>query len=84
MIFYLIVAVNAGILAKNVRNITIVKTGINSGNNTQEAPHLPRSAWYSVVVEEMQLQLPYFWNKKKYTCTCSRKKIHLKWCGGLE
>jgi hypothetical protein len=44
MIFYLIVAVNAGILAKNVRNITIVKTGINSGNNTQEAPHLPRSA----------------------------------------
>jgi hypothetical protein len=44
MIFYLIVAVNAGILAKNVRNITIVKTDINSGNNTQEAPHLPRSA----------------------------------------
>jgi len=63
MIFYLSVAVNAGILATNVRNITIAKTGKNSGKNMQEAPHLPRSAWDSVVVEEMQLQLPYFWNK---------------------
>ena len=64
MLFYLSVAVNAGILETNVRNITIAKTGKNSGKNTQEAPHLPRYAWSSVVVEEMQLQLPYFWNKK--------------------
>jgi hypothetical protein len=44
MLFYLSVAVNAGILATNVRNITIAKTGKNSGKNTQEAPHLPRYA----------------------------------------